>query len=203
MMLPIASPALLAQTAAATHAAAASDGGARLLWTIGAYLLGAGVLAAAVGGAVWAGRRLRADLRRPAPSEEEAMAAAALGPSEVSARHVFRTLQEKKIATAAQLAAMSPRERQLLFDTVATKVTPLAGVPTVRSTAAGSGGGAQRPAAAAPAPRGVGSLHCPACGAALSIDADAPRAVSHCDGCGRRVAARRDGARLTVTADES
>jgi hypothetical protein len=185
------------------QAAASPAAGTSMLGTISAYLLGAGVLVGAVGGAVWAGRRLRADLRRVTPSQQDAAAAAALGPSELTARHVFRTLQEKKIATASQLAAMSPRERQLLFETVATRVTPLAGVPTV--PAAGEGVARPTPVAAQPAapmPTAVGALHCPACGAALAIDRDAPRAVSHCDACGRRVAARREGNRLTVTVDE-
>ncbi|HWJ24503.1 MAG TPA: hypothetical protein VNS52_19235, partial [Gemmatimonadaceae bacterium] len=108
-----AAAALLVQAAAAPRPT-----GTTLLSTLGVYLLGAVVLIAAVGGAAWAGRRLRADLRGTSASDADATAAAALGPSELSARHVFRTLQEKKIATAAQLAAMSPRERQLLFETV-------------------------------------------------------------------------------------
>ena len=190
-----AAAALLVQAAAAPRPA-----GTTLLSTLGVYLLGAVVLIAAVGGAAWAGRRLRAYLRGTSASDADATAAAALGPSELSARHVFRTLQEKKIATAAQLAAMSPRERQLLFETVATKVTPLAGMPAVRA----ADSGAARPAAppARPATAAVGPLHCPACGAVLTLDEDAPRSVTHCDGCGRRVAARRDGGRLTVTVDE-
>lgn len=191
-----AAAALLVQAAAAPRPAA----GTTLLSTLGVYLLGAVVLIAAVGGAAWAGRRLRADLRGTTARDADATAAAALGPSELSARHVFRTLQEKKIATAAQLASMSPRERQLLFETVATKVTPLAGMPAVRA----ADSGAARPAAppARPATTAVGPLHCPACGAVLTIDESAPRSVTHCDGCGRRVAARRDGGRLTVTVDE-
>ena len=190
-----AAAALLVQAAAAPRPA-----GTTLLSTLGVYLLGAVVLIAAVGGAAWAGRRLRADLRGTSASDADATAAAALGPSELSARHVFRTLQEKKIATAAQLAAMSPRERQLLFETVATKVTPLAGMPAVRP----AGAGAPRPPAppARPAPPPRGPRHGPPRGAVLTLDEDAPRSVTHCDGCGRRVAARRDGGRLTVTVDE-
>lgn len=196
-LLYVAAKLALAQAAGATADVAPAP-----LKTAAMYALGGGVLLAAVGGAAWASRKLRSEVKRR-PNERsaaDATSAAGLGPSELSARHVFRTLQERKIATVEQLAAMSPRERQLLFDAVATKVTPLAGMPAVKS-AAGAGGARTREVPP-PAPAAVGPLHCPACGAALAAGTDAPRTVTHCDGCGRRVAARREGGRLTVTVDD-
>ncbi|HET7458836.1 MAG TPA: hypothetical protein VFJ74_14400 [Gemmatimonadaceae bacterium] len=206
--LPAAATLLLLRqaTAVAEHAATAAAG-STMLKTVAMYAVGAGVLLAAVGGAAWLGRRLRAELRR-APGRDDGDAVAGLGPSELTARHVFRTLQERNIASVEELAAMTPRERQLLFDAVATKVTPIVGMPAVRSAggptpSSGSAAvGRARQPSPPPPPAASGPLHCPACGAALAIDTDAPRSVTHCDGCGRRVATRRDGARLTVTVDD-
>ena len=158
---------------------------------IAIYVLGTLVLAAAVGAAVWAGQRVRAEAKRgitdPTPD---------VGPSELSSRHVFRLLQERKIASVEELAAMSPRERQLLFDAVATKVTPVLGIAAVQA------GGRHRGSEEAGEHPPIGALHCPACGAALAAGPDAPRVVTTCAGCGRRVAARRDGGRVSVTVDD-
>lgn len=153
------------------------------------------VVMGAVVAAIMVGRRVRSEARQ----ELAGGPAVVDGPSELTSRHVFRVLQERKIATVEEIAAMSPRERQLLFDSVARKVTPLAGVPAV--TASGSGT-TPAPAAASPtAP--VGVLHCPACAAPIAEAAASNRVVVPCPGCGRRISARRDGVRVSVTVDDS
>src|SRR5690349_17315229 len=93
---------------------------------LGVSIAAAVVVTGAVAVALWMGRRLRNEAKR-----DIADPAAPEGPSELTSRHVFRVLQERKIATVEEIAAMSPRERQLLFDSVARKVTPLVGVPAV------------------------------------------------------------------------
>jgi len=155
--------------------------------------LAAVVVIGALAAAIWAGRRLRADANRALD------AGAPAGPSELTSRHVFRVLQERNIASVEAIAAMSPRERQLLFDAVARKVTPVVGVPSV-PTSAGSAAAVAAVPVAKDAP--IGALHCPACGTAITAAAAASRIVAPCDQCGRRIAARRDGMRVSVTADD-
>ena len=91
---------------------------------------------------------------------------------------------------------MSPRERQLLFDTVGRKVTPILGVASVPASPR-----AERAEGEGEYPP-IGALHCPACGAALAAGPQSPRVITQCAGCGRRVAARRDGGRVSVTVDD-
>src|ERR671921_97343 len=90
---------------------------------LGVSIAAAVVVTGAVVAAVWLGRRVRNEAQRDIARGE----AGPDGASELTSRHVFRVLQERKIATVEEIAAMSPRERQLLFDSVARKVTPLVG----------------------------------------------------------------------------
>ena len=163
---------------------------------LGVSIAAALVVTGAVGVALWLGRRVRDEAKR----DIAGTVAAPDGPSELTARHVFRVLQERKIASVEEIAAMSPRERQLLFDSVARMVTPLAGMPAVASAS----GAAARPTLAGPSISAsvVGTLHCPACAAAIPAAADASRVVAPCPGCGRRLSARRDGVRVSVTVDD-
>lgn len=152
------------------------------------------VVTGAVVAALWFGRRLRNEAKR----DLAGLPASPEGPSELTARHVFRVLQDRKIATVEEIAAMSPRERQLLFDSVARKVTPLVAMPAV----AASGGRGTPAATTVPAATAVGVLHCPACAAPIPAAAEANRVVLPCPGCGRRLSARRDGLRVSVTVDD-
>ena len=107
---------------------------------LGVSIAAAVVVKAAVGAAIVLGRRVREEAKRDLVGEQ----AAPEGPSELTSRHVFRVLQERNIATVEEIAAMSPRERQLLFDSVAQRVTPLVAMPAVAAT---SGGAPAAPAA--------------------------------------------------------
>lgn len=166
---------------------------------LGVSIATAVVVTGAVGAALWLGRRVRNEARRDIGGAQ----AAPDGPSELTSRHVFRVLQERNIATVEEIAAMSPRERQLLFDSVARKVTPLVAMPAVRvgatpaSTPSGPAlvGGSTSPAA-------VGVLHCPACTAPIAAASESARVVLPCPGCGRRLSARRDGMRVSMTVDD-
>ena len=153
------------------------------------------VVTAAVVAALWLGRRVRREAKLDIAGE----VAMPDGPSELTSRHVFRVLQERKIATVEEIAAMSPRERQLLFDSVARKVTPLVGVPAVAS----SGRAAPAPMSGGTSAAPVGVLYCPACATTIDAAADSNRVVVPCPGCGRRLSARRDGVRVSVTIDDN
>ena len=167
---------------------------------LGVSVAAAVVVTGAVGLALWLGRRVREDARRGIADA----ATGPEGPSELTSRHVFRVLQERKIASVEEIAAMSPRERQLLFDAVARKVTPLVGMPAVPAGNPAAAAAVAAPAVAQPGATqdAVGVLHCPACAAAIPAAAEANRVLAMCPGCGRRVTARRDGVRVSVTVDD-
>jgi len=162
---------------------------------LGVSIAAAVVATGAVGVALWLGRRVRNEVKRDIAATDVGPD----GPSELTSRHVFRVLQERKIASVEEIAAMSPRERQLLFDSVARKVTPLVGVPAVAS----GGRSPTAPAIVGPPHAAVGVLHCPACGALIEAAAEANRVVVPCPDCGRRLSARRDGVRVSVTVDDN
>jgi hypothetical protein len=167
---------------------------------LGPSIAAAVVVMGAVAAAIALGRRVRAEAKRDIGGTQ----AAPDGPSELTSRHVFRVLQERKIATVEEIAAMSPRERQLLFDSVARTVTPLVAMPAVGgSSTRPTSATAAVPAAAVPAAAApVGALHCPACAAPIPAAAEDNRVVAPCPGCGRRLSARRDGVRVSVTVDD-
>jgi hypothetical protein len=113
---------------------------------------------------------------------------------------VARTLTERGLVNAQQLASMSPAEREFFVATVAARVGEGAKPKLMNPAVDGNG---------APAPAGVpdastaalvsGSIHCPVCRTLLAQRAETPLLMSRCPGCSRRVATRVEGNRLTVT----
>ncbi len=66
------------------------------------------------------------------------------------------------------------------------------------AAAPGAAGGAAVAAASPSAPAFEGLVFCPACGTALGAAGAMLRFITKCPGCGRRVAARAEGARVSV-----
>ena len=110
---------------------------------------------------------------------------------------VARTLTERGLVNAQQLASMSEAEREFFVATVAARVN--AKPKLVPGSADGNGGQAAPAAPDATAALVSGSIHCPVCRALLAQRADTPLLMSRCPGCSRRVATRVEGNRLTVT----
>jgi len=138
-----------------------------------------------------------------------------------------RTLTQRGLVNAEQLANMSPAEREFFVNTVATRLgetgkprlldspPPETPSPTA-SSAGGSSISAKGPRRAFPTPTGAatvspdpvpsgalisGVIHCPVCRTPLGQRAETPVLMARCPGCTRRVAARVDGERLTITVD--
>jgi hypothetical protein len=111
-----------------------------------------------------------------------------------------RTLTERGLVNAQQLASMSAAEREFFVATVAARVGEGAKPKLVNP--AGDGNGAH-PAPPVPVPSTAalvsGSIYCPVCRTLLGQRAETPLLMSRCPGCSRRVATRVDGTRLTVT----
>jgi hypothetical protein len=105
-------------------------------------------------------------------------------------------LQLAGFATDAQLAALTARERHFLAQAASPRIAM-----------AGTEPGTHAPRAAAPhapsdreVPVTPFHLVCPACGASLGAAADVAHYVGSCPSCSRRVASRRRGARISLTA---
>jgi hypothetical protein len=133
-----------------------------------------------------------------------------------------RTLTQKGLVNAEQLANMSPAEREFFVATVAARVGE-AGKPRLMDGTGGSKAGeAVVPTASSVRTTGApptdvsttataafissGSLisaviHCPVCRSPLGQRSATPLLMARCPGCTRRVAARVDGERLVVTVD--
>lgn len=153
-----------------------------------AFLLFVGAIASVW----WASRRMRASLSGNGDGRPKE-------PSELVTPGLYRALRERGIASPESLAAMSPRERQLLLDAAGrmTPTTPMLAVGASPRSVAASG------VAAAVAPAPPASVHCPVCGTRLAAwDTAAPRIVTRCTNCNRRISVRMDGdSRVVVTAD--
>src|SRR5579883_1156977 len=181
-----------------------------------ALALGGGALLAGAGGVAVLSRALRRELtirgdsRGRSRRHEETLTPLASG--------LARTLTERGLVNAQQLANMSAAEREFFVATVATQVgagtkprlvhtaaDPRGAVPTAlarpldhvadrpREHGESASGGI------APSALGAGPIHGPICRAALGERSSTPLRVARCPGCARRVSARVDGARLTVT----
>jgi hypothetical protein len=93
-------------------------------------------------------------------------------------------LQERGIATDAQLLAMSPRERAMLLGVVANRLPEA--IP------------------AAPPRRAVGlDVFCPACGGVLQRQELKRTGHVDCPGCTRRITAKITLGQMTITVDET
>jgi hypothetical protein len=138
-----------------------------------------------------------------------------------------RTLTQRGVVNAEQLASMSPAEREFFVNTVAARLGETGKPRLVDASPGGDRAPSATPAtgatAVAPPPRrhGVtpaasaaipadpplsgalisGVIHCPVCRTPLGERAETPLLVARCPGCARRIAARVDGDRLTLTVD--
>ncbi len=97
---------------------------------------------------------------------------------------LVRQAIERGLVTPAQLAGMSPMERQFVLASLGEKLAPAMN-------------GAEFGLAAVPA-NGKMCVHCPLCGEQLVLPAFAPF-VAHCERCGARSAVREDeGGRYVI-----
>jgi len=202
------------------------------------FVVGAIVLLLLAAAVILLGRALRSQVgtgsqagaRRGSPDRQWAVTPLPTG--------LARTLTERGLVNAQQLASMSPAEREFFVATVAARVgeggkpklvgaqpngngsggtggpdrgqrTPdvkeasAAGEATTRTTTVVTPGDARDPAivvdTVTTAALVSGGIHCPVCRAPLGQRSETPLLMSRCPGCGRRVAARVEGNRLTVT----
>ena len=127
---------------------------------------------------------------------------------------VYRALSERNIATPEQLAAMSARERRVLFDALQSRLAAAAKKSEAAQMASALPPQAQStsrptvpPAKRAPArpydERTARPLvHCPACATPTPYETERPAIDATCAGCGRRVQVRIEGAQMVVTVTE-
>jgi hypothetical protein len=136
---------------------------------------------------IWrAGRRLRGELG-PLPGTEGTRGALERPsvPPEVA-----RVLQQRGLATPAQLANMSETERQLLFSSVSGVITK-EGEPDIGQRLSG--------ARAVIRPDEFPALYCPTCGYRIERFTGTPPITGQCETCRAKVVVRRDGARILLT----
>ena len=144
------------------------------------------VLGTAIGVIWWFGRRVREVLGPPrADGVRDALAANPSIPPQV-----VKKLQERGLATPAQLAMMSDMERQLLFATMAATIDKEVEPDTAERSV--SARGFLRP-------EDVPTLFCPTCGYRIERFSSTPPITGQCETCRARVVVRRDGARLLLT----
>ena len=149
---------------------------------VGVAVLLLGVAAAAI----WhVGRRLRSELgpRTAAGGTRGALETPSIPPQ------VSRVLQQRGLATPAQLANMSELERQLLFRSVS---WILAGEGELVAPQPSAG----RAVAHSDA---LPDLFCPTCGSRLRGFTGTLPITGECESCRAKVMVRRDGARLLLT----
>lgn len=150
------------------------------LFVVTLVLLPAAVLAMWLAGTWLVGRDAR---HRGAVVEEDFATLAALDTS--------------GFATAAQIAALSPRERLFVTRAVSGRVEGVAAAaPRVATPARPAAPVARAPLADREVPIGSFVLVCPACGASLGTAADVAHYVGSCPSCSRRVTSRRRGSRI-------
>ncbi len=150
-----------------------------------------GVALLVLGGAVaviwWFGRKVRDHLgpvRGPQGLRET------LGANPSVPPQVARALQQRGLATPAQLATMTEMERQLLFSSMASaineEVEPATGA---------------RPASTRTfiRPEELPTLYCPTCSYRIERFSSSGPITGQCETCGAKVVVRRDGARILLT----
>jgi hypothetical protein len=140
------------------------------------------VLGAAVSIIWWVGRKIRGDLGLP-------VAKGADDPSASLPPQVSRMLQQRGLATPAQLANMSALERQLLFSTMASAIEKEAEPET-----------SSRPSARAYIrPEELPTLYCPTCSYRIERFTSTLPITGQCETCHAKVVVRRDGGRILLT----
>lgn len=155
--------------------------------------------AALIAFAVLIGVLLAVSLRRVARSrrdgggEEGSAAARRTGAGDA----VPRVLEARGIASADTVRDMSDREQLFLFEHSTTALGARGTLRPDRATPAAPAA-AQAPHAVPPA-----TLRCPLCTASLATGGTAAYFLGGCPGCGRRISARMDGARLVLTVDDA
>lgn len=151
-------------------------------------LLGLAVLLLGVAvAAIWrAGRRLRGELGQPNGADGERSSLQNLSVPPQAAR----VLQQRGLASPAQLAQMSETERQLLFSSVTDAINSESEPDT-----------GPRPSGARPVirPEDIPALYCPTCSYRIERFSSMPPITGRCETCGARIVVRRDGARILLT----
>lgn len=150
-------------------------------------LVGLAVLLLGVAFAViWrVGRRLRGELGpQPGPAGTGGLARPSVAPE------VARVLQQRGLATPAQLANMSETERQLLFSSVSSVISR-----DEESDIEGRLAGARAVIRADDFP----ALYCPTCGYRVERFTSSPPITGQCETCSAKIVVRRDGARILLT----
>jgi len=159
----------------------------------------------------WVGRNLRSLVSDSRVEEARMEALAASMPSAAA-----DALVRQGIVSAADLASMTPREREFLAAAAGRKVDAVADrnrtrPPTPRSSEAiGSEASVRKPA---PAPRlhlitpsrpalGI-TVHCPGCGIAVDREALQRFGTTTCPRCKRPISAHIQRGRLTVIVEET
>ena len=103
---------------------------------------------------------------------------------------VARMLQQRGLATPAQLAHMTEMERQLLFSSMTSAINKEAD-PEDGPRASG--------ARAIIRPEELPTLYCPTCSYRIERFSSTPPITGRCETCGAKVVVRRDGARILLT----
>jgi len=137
--------------------------------------------------AIWkVGRSLRSELGPAAGTDGTGMSM--LNPSVPP--QVSRMLQQRGLATPAQLAHMTEMERQLLFSSMTEAINKEAD-PEAVSRPSG--------ARAVIRPEDLPTLYCPTCSYRIERFSSTPPITGRCETCGAKVVVRRDGARILIT----
>ena len=143
------------------------------------------VLGIAVGIIWWVGRRARSNLDavRTAANMVDSLL---INPSVPS--RAAKALQQRGLATPAQLATMTDTERRLLFATMAAAIDKKS-EPEGQGVTAGAG----------VSPAELTTLSCPTCGFRIERLGNTLPMTVRCATCGVKVLARRDGTRIVLT----
>jgi hypothetical protein len=137
--------------------------------------------------AIWrVGRHLRGELGpRPGAEGEGAPLKNATVPPPVA-----RILQQRGLATPAQLSHMTEMERQLLFNSMTSAINK-----EVEPDSGPRASGAR----AAIRPEDLPALYCPTCSYRIERFSSTPPITGQCETCHAKVVVRRDGARILLT----
>lgn len=143
------------------------------------------VLAVAFYAIWWAGRRLRSELGAPRSGARTPLTPDASVPSQV-----VKALQQRGLATPAQLANMSEMERHLLFSSMAS---------AIREEADTEEKALSPSARAFVRPEELPTLYCPTCSYRIERFSSTPPITGQCETCGAKVVVRRDAGRILLT----
>lgn len=163
-------------------------------------IAGAVILLLVAGGAIIIAARRRLHGTGTERGGRSSAAAPTASASSADAQVLGEILRRRGLATEAQLAGMSAREVQMLYDTLTAKLPPAARTPASPS-AETQVLALNRPVQGRTVP--IGRIFCPSCGTALDSGLDRPRFAVACPGCGARLSAQLLGVRLTITVEDA